>query len=79
VVDLQAVINIEYVHNAAVLVEPVDDAIGAAPSAVTTGERPEQRLTDPVRVDRKRGPAELQHGGGNRFRKPQGDPPPCGL
>ena len=40
VVDLRAVINIEDVDNAAVLVDAVDDAIGAAPRAVTAGEWP---------------------------------------
>src|SRR5919108_3522537 len=65
------------VHHAAALVDPVDDAIIAAVRAVTTGERPEQRLADPLRVDRKRGIAELQHGSGNGFRKPLGDRSPC--
>lgn len=78
VVDLRAVVNIEDVDNAAVLVDPVDDAIGAAPGAVTTGERPEQGLADPVRADRKRSIAELQHGSGNGFRKPLGDRSPRG-
>ena len=32
VVDLEAVVNVEYVDDAAVLVDPVDDAIGAAPA-----------------------------------------------
>jgi hypothetical protein len=45
---------------------------------VTTGERPEQRLADPLWVDRKRGIAELQHGGSNSFRKPLGDRSPRG-
>ena len=31
---------------AVALFDPVDDAIGGAPSAVTSGERPEQRLLD---------------------------------
>ncbi len=57
--------NIEDMDNAAVFIDPVDDAIGAAPGAVTTGERPEQRLADPVRVDSEGGIAERQHGGGN--------------
>jgi hypothetical protein len=48
------VVNVQNVDNAAVLVDPVDDAIGAAQGAVTTGERPEQRLADPLRVGRKR-------------------------
>jgi hypothetical protein len=76
VVDLRAVVNIEDVHDTTVLVDPVDDAISAPPSAVTTSERPEQGLADPVRVDRKRGIAELQHGGGNCLREPLGDRSP---
>ena len=43
-------VNVENVDNAVVLVDPVDGAIGAAQGAVTTGERPEQRLADPLRV-----------------------------
>ena len=57
---------------------PVDDAIGAAPGTVTSGERSEQRLADPVRVDGERGIAELQHGGGNGFREPLGNRSPRG-
>jgi hypothetical protein len=52
VIDLRAVIDVEDVDNAAVLVDPVNDAIGAAPGAVTASERPEQRLADPLRVSR---------------------------
>src|SRR5215472_17402392 len=77
-VDLGAVINVEYVDDAAVLLDPVDDAIGAAPGTVTTGQRPEQRLADPMRIHSECSVAELQHGGGNGFRKPLGDRPPCG-
>jgi hypothetical protein len=40
-VDLQAVVNVEDVDNAGLLVDPVDDAIGAAKGTVTAGERPE--------------------------------------
>src|SRR6516162_2897644 len=78
VIDLRAVVNIEDVHHAAALIDPVDDAIGAAPSAVTSGERPEQRLADPMRVDRERSIAELQNGGGDCFREPLGDRSPGG-
>ena len=78
VVDLRAVIDIEDVDDAAVLVDPVDDAIGAAPGPVTASEWPEQRLADPVRIDRKRGIAELQHGGGNGFRQSLGNRSPRG-
>ena len=47
VIDLRAVVNIEDVDNAASLVDPVDDPIGAAPGAVTASERTKQRLADP--------------------------------
>jgi hypothetical protein len=77
VVDLRAVIDVENMNSAIVLVDPVNDAIGAAPGAVTTGQRPEQRLAGPVRVNRKRSLAELQHRGGNALRKPLGDRSPC--
>src|SRR5205085_8792128 len=39
-----AVVNVEDIDNAAVLIDPVDDAVGAAPGAVTASKRPEQRL-----------------------------------
>lgn len=55
--------------NAAVLGDPVDDAVGAVPGAVTASERPGQRLADLVRIDRERGIAELRHGG-NGFWQP---------
>ena len=71
-------VDIEDVHHAAVLIDPVNDAVGAAPGAVTSSERAEQGLADPVRVDRKRSIAELKHGGGNGFREPLGDRSPCG-
>jgi hypothetical protein len=46
VIDLGAVVDVEDVGHPAGVVDPVDDAIGAAPGAVTTGQRPEQRLAD---------------------------------
>ena len=55
--------------NAAVLGDPVDDAVGAVPGAVTASERPGLRLADLVRIDRERGTAELRHGG-NGFWQP---------
>jgi hypothetical protein len=35
VVDLRAVVNVEDVDNTAVLIDPVNDAVGASPGAVT--------------------------------------------
>ena len=77
VVDLRAMIDVENVNDAAVLVDPVDDAIGAAPGPMTTGQRPDQRLADPVRVDRKCSLTEPQYRSGNGLRKPLGDRSPC--
>ena len=78
VIDLQAVVNIEDVDHAAALVDPVNDAMGAAPGTVTACERPEQRLAYPLRVHSERGIAELQHRSGDGFRKPVGNRSPCG-
>jgi hypothetical protein len=79
VVNVRAVVDVEDVNNSIALVDPVDDAICAAPCAVAASQRPEQRFADPVRVAaRKPGIAKLQHGGSNSFRKPMGDRSPCG-
>src|SRR3984893_10740589 len=78
VVDLRAVVDVEDVDGAGVLLDPVDDPVGAAPGCVTASQRAEQRLTDAVRVDREGGLAELQHGSGDRLGKPLRDGPPRG-
>ncbi len=78
VIDLRAMVNIEDVDNTVILVDPVDNAISAAPGAVTASERPKKRLADPVRVDRQRGIAKFQHGGRNGFRKSLGNRSPGG-
>jgi hypothetical protein len=78
VVDLRTVVNVEDVDNPAALLDPVDDAVSPAPGAVTSCEWPEQRLSDLLRIDRKRSIAELQDRGGNSFRKPLGNRSPCG-
>lgn len=75
-VDLRAVVDIEDVDHAADLIDPVDDAISAAPGAVAARKRPEQWLADPLRIDRQCGIAELQHSRGDSFRKPLGNRPP---
>jgi len=77
-VDLQAVVDIKDVYQVAGFVDPVDDPVGAAAGAVTSGERPEQRLADAMRVDRERGVAKLEYRSGNAFREPLGDRSPCG-
>jgi hypothetical protein len=40
-VRAEALVNVEHADDAAVLFDPVDDAVGAAPSAMATGERSE--------------------------------------
>jgi hypothetical protein len=49
VADLRAVVDVEDVDNAAVLVDPIDDAIGA-PATMMASKWPKQRLADPLRV-----------------------------
>jgi hypothetical protein len=43
-VDLQTVVDVEDMDDAAVLVDLVDDAVGAAPGAMTASERPDSGL-----------------------------------
>src|SRR5262249_9921922 len=59
-VDLRAVADVEDVDHAAVLVDPVDDAIGAPPGAITSDQWPKQRFADPVRIFRQGGRTDLQ-------------------
>ena len=47
-VGLRAVADVEDVDHMAVLV----DAIGATPGSLTSGQRPEWRFADPVRIIR---------------------------
>ncbi len=82
VVNLSAVVDVEDVDGAGVVLDPVDDPVGA-PGSVTAGEGTEQRCADPVRVDRRGGVAELQHGGGGppreaAARSPAARPPGTG-
>ena len=58
-----AVIDVEDVHGAAVLIDAVDDPVRAAPGAMAARQRAEQRLADAVRAHRERHGTELQHGG----------------
>src|SRR5580704_9518504 len=77
-VDLQAVVDIKDVYQLAGFIDPVDGPVGATAGTVTSGERPEQRLADAMRVDRERGVAKLEYRSGNAFREPLGDRSPCG-
>src|SRR5580658_1262192 len=74
-VYLCAVVDVEDVDGLGVLLDPVDDPVGAAPGSVTASQRPEQRFTDAVRVDCEGGLAEFQHSGGDRLGKPLRDGP----
>jgi hypothetical protein len=66
------VIDVEHMNDAGVLIDPVDETIGTAPSPVTAGERAEQWLANTMRINGKRSVAELQYGGSNGFREPLG-------
>jgi hypothetical protein len=78
VVDLSAVVDVEDMDGAGVLLDPVDDPVGAAPGSVTARQRPEQRSSDTARVDGKSGLAEFEYGGGDRLGKPPRDGSPRG-
>ena len=78
VIYLRAMVNIEDVDDAPALVDAVNDAIGAAPGAVTARERPEQGLAYPLRVHSECSIAELEHSCGNGFGKPMSDCAPRG-
>ncbi|OHV04653.1 hypothetical protein C1Y40_02746 [Mycobacterium talmoniae] len=60
-------VNIEDVDYPVVVVNAVDDAIGAATGTMAAGERPEQRLADPPRIGGKRAITEFEHGGRDRL------------
>ena len=77
-VDLRAVADVEDVDHSAVVVDPVDDAIGTPPGAVTSGQRPKQRFADPVRIFRQGGRTELPRGGGHGLRQLLSDRAPRG-
>jgi hypothetical protein len=67
VVDVGAVVDVENVYGARVLIYPVDDSIGSATGSMAAGERAPKRLAHPVRVLCERGIAELQHRCGYRL------------
>lgn len=50
VVDLGPVVDIEDVDHSAALIDPVHDAIGAAPGTMTASKRPKQWFADSLRV-----------------------------
>jgi hypothetical protein len=60
-------------HGSSVLIDAVNEPVGAAPGAMTARERAEQRLADTAGVDGQRGFAELQHGGRDSFGQPPRD------
>lgn len=64
--------------NAGVPVDAVDGAVGTSARAVAPGERPEQGLSDTLRVYREHCFTEFEHRSGNRFREPLGNRPTRG-
>lgn len=60
------------------LVDPVDDAISAPAGAMAARERPEQWLSDSLRIDSESGFAELKDRSGHGLRKSLGDGSPGG-
>lgn len=77
-IDVGAVVDVEDLHTASVLVDAVDDAVGAPTSTVAAGQRAGQRLSDSLRVGGERSIAELHNGGGDGFGQPVGDRAPSG-
>jgi hypothetical protein len=74
------VVDVEYLDDASLLVDAVDDPVGAAPGTVASSQRAEQRLADPTRPQRQRCLTELENRRRHRFREPLGDSPArCGL
>lgn len=51
--------NVDDSHSSLSVINPVDDAIGPAPGAVTVGQRCSEAFTDAVRVVQKRPHDEL--------------------
>ena len=77
-VDIATACNVERMHHAVSFIDSVHDPVGSAPGAVAAGQRTNERLTDAVRIDGKRGGAEFQHGCCDSLRQPLGDGTPGG-
>jgi hypothetical protein len=73
VVNVCAVINIEYFDDMGLFVDAVDDAVGSAPCAVTASQRAEERFTDPARAQGQGSLTEFEHCRCHRLREPFGD------
>jgi hypothetical protein len=67
VVDVAAVIDVEDMDYASGFIDAVHDPVGAAPGAVTAGQRAEQRHADTLRIDSQPSFAELKDRGGDGF------------
>jgi hypothetical protein len=78
VVNVSAVVDIEYFHGPFFLVDPVDDSISSPPRPMTSGQRPEERLADPARAQCQRHVAKLDDRGRYGFRQTLGDGPAGG-
>jgi hypothetical protein len=66
-VNVPPVRDVKHKHDAQLLVDAIDDPIRPSPGAMTTAERTEQRLTDPLRVLGERTYTELENRRRNRL------------
>src|SRR5262249_58498849 len=77
-VDIGSVVDVEDGDRSGVVVDAVDDAVGAASGPVAAVQSSEEWFAYAVGVDGQGLLAELQHGGGDRFGQSVGDGPPSG-
>jgi hypothetical protein len=77
-VDIAAMVDVEDVDSARVLVDAVHDPVGSPPGTMAAGQRAEQGLADAMWVDRERRVAELQHRRGHGLGQPLGNCPSSG-
>src|SRR5262249_44711620 len=77
-VDIGSVVDVEDGDRSGVVVDAVDDAVGAASGPLAAGQKSEEGFAYAVGVDGQGLLAELQHGGGDRFGQSVGDGPPSG-
>jgi hypothetical protein len=71
-------VYIEDVDGVRSLVDPKDDSVGSAPSAMAAGQSSGQGLADPMRVIGESDRAELDDGSGDRFGQANRDRAPGG-
>jgi hypothetical protein len=72
------VVDIKHLDDMGLFVNPVDDAVGSAPRAVTAGQRAEERFTYPARAQGQGSFAEFKNRCRYGLRQPFGDGAACG-